>query len=68
EEQVGGGHYVSPPCEQTPTHLHTHIKPTNRNVGLVKKVSMRRRAMPVNEKSTKGNGHTETGGSFSNEA
>lgn len=68
EEQVGGGRYVSPPCEQTPTRLRTHIKPTNRDVGLVKEASMRRRAMPVDEKSTEGDGHTQTGGSLSNEA
>ncbi|KAG1719293.1 hypothetical protein EDD22DRAFT_963313 [Suillus occidentalis] len=68
EEQVGGGRYVSPPCEQTPARLRTHIKPTNRDVGLVKEASMRCRAMPVDEKSTEGDGHTQTGGSLSNEA
>ncbi|KAG1897604.1 uncharacterized protein F5891DRAFT_1191808 [Suillus fuscotomentosus] len=42
EEQVGGGkRYQDPPVEHTPTKLHSHIKATNRDAGLVKEASMR---------------------------
>lgn len=68
EEQVGGGRYVSPPIEQTPTRLRTRIKPTNRDIGLVKEASMRRRAMPVNETPTEGDTHTQADGSLFDEA
>ncbi|KAG1779267.1 hypothetical protein EV702DRAFT_1195243 [Suillus placidus] len=40
EEQIGGERrYEDTPVEHTPTKLHTHIKATNRDAGLVKEAS-----------------------------
>jgi hypothetical protein len=52
EEQVGGGRrYMSPPVEHTPTKLRSHIKATDRDVGLVKEASLHRAMLVCDERA-----------------
>lgn len=44
QEQLGGGRYQTPPVELTPSRLRSKLKPTARDVGIIRGATLRRQA------------------------